>query len=129
MASFTASFAPALPRSIARTAGKSQKPSTRGAVRVCAKGDGTRVDKFSKSDVMYDQTSDLVSNQDSNVVALHVLVVEKSKWTLEEGMSLLRGITLGYTQRFRSLVIVMAWLCVFGMRSFDICLATLPADS
>ena len=53
MASFTASFAPALPARLSGAGSRSLKPSSRAAVRVSAKGDGSRVDRFSKDSVMY----------------------------------------------------------------------------
>jgi hypothetical protein len=53
MASFTASFAPALPARLCGAGSRSLKPSSRAAVRVSAKGDGSRVDRFSKDGVMY----------------------------------------------------------------------------
>ncbi|KAK9901247.1 hypothetical protein WJX75_002268 [Coccomyxa subellipsoidea] len=52
MASFTASFAPALPARLSGAGSRSLKPSSRAAVRVSAKGDGSRVDRFSKDSVI-----------------------------------------------------------------------------
>ncbi len=52
MASFTATFAPALPAKLCGAGSRSLKASSRAAVRVSAKGDGARVDRFSKDSIM-----------------------------------------------------------------------------